>query len=323
METKFIKNLIKKDIILALVSSQFFLMGSLSAQCPPEIRQKVFEGNNVEAIIATAQVAAFSSDSLVTSGLDAKGFAYWQGLMACAHDYVNQQVATKKTAAAYKGYTADLSAITDYISATINYIKKNHTSLTKAQFSLLSSNVEDQLGKVQRIEAFALRSIVNAPTARFDTWKTMLPTDVNKIFPNYKDFFKKYDEAKKKTNSFAHYNSFMNFLKDNKFTTEKSVTTLANQLEQLAYRLNLDSNNASWYSDIFGTTTEKKTSSAKASEILGFILNAYPLLITSLFYDKLTSNQDKASKIIFSEAGALDSALKLILSGIKKLQESR
>lgn len=312
----------KKGIVLLFISLPLFLIPCLYPQCPQEVKRKLFGASAEETrhIIESAKVAAFSSDTLLTKGLDQKSFVLWQGLLECAHDYVNEQVDAKKAPAIYKSYTKQLKDITNFMYATINYIVEHQGNINKDQLTTLSTNVGNELKNVQRIEVFSSRTIVNDSNLKVsDAWKKRVPADLDKIFPTYKTFFKAYDDAKKKTNGFAQNNSFINFLNANNFKTERDVTFLADKLEQFIHRIDLDIKNAPWYS----ITSEKKSYLAKAQDVIGYILNAYPLLITGSHFEKLTISQDKASLIIFLEAGALESALKSVLRGITKLQTSK
>ena len=312
---------IKKNIVLLLFLSlspcnKTLWAAQRAAQCTSQNEKIIQEatGKQLFQIVDNAKTRVFSDDFIIKNAAFLKPiskenakteFDSWNELMTCAHKFILDQSTTSPI---YIGDIKQLEIVTTYLKNKIELLNNKYgnlfaagpkqtiiikkgssiTSLEKNELESMQHELNNYIAGLSAIASHALTTMnKNTVLAKSQGFEEFVDKDPKKILPNYQKILKSYQEA----NTEKKFNDLLK----KSIKEHQKVNYFLEKLEALHYRLKANSDPENLILII--------------DNVLEKIRKQFPDAITILDSLKLAATNDKASVIIFAEAGALRDTL--------------
>jgi hypothetical protein len=237
-------------------------------------------------LLERTKIAAFSTDSFIKSGADAKGVTLWNELTSCCNQLVLQEI--KKTdVLIFSRYLFDLDQARIYILETIKALHTGHNPRTSAL-------AQKHLLKVYTLEDECFTEIRKNSKPSKD-WISQIP-HAPILTNSHKLILDGYIYIAQQAEHDGHpvtAQELEGLLKLHGFLDKKLVKNLIDNLEQYCYK--------------------KEKHRKIVRQLIKELSELYPEILSTYDLSILANTKDKAHLIIFAQAGAYENILHQIL----------
>lgn len=314
---------IKKILLLILISINSIVSADKAQY--DKIANAQTDAQQLYQLSEGLKITTFAVDSFITKPIPNEELDKWTSFITDANTFVINQVKNGKAPQQYVDITAQLYNILNFCISTSNQLYTQKKNLSPAKINQLIAQAESLYKQTREIG-----DIILAQTPYPQSWISSVPKDpksiVIKLDPakrgekifvpkqmTYEEFFKDVKDINPVKNLTPEGFKRLLYLKyiENKFT----VSNALDSFEKLQYRFTDLSKNRGWF-DWKDYSKELEYSKVFAQKTK----QAFPLTLSKLDTQRHLELTDKASMILFAQAGAYEGVLTRIIKDLNSLK---